>query len=209
MSAPPLLPNYGESYRVSLKTKDPREAKIRFAAELDRSDELFENARRQLSGERIPTLQDAMQLAARWATAELTRMESTGKFTGYLVDLGNGEYETVSDLLDSPNPKARLQSKEMSLTDRTRLDLTIAEELAKGSLPIPLTSTTFHRYLQETFLAKHLELSEISYKRHQGNYSAGRALPQPHHLPSSSHDKMPHRTLYRRYLRNGADNTSR
>ncbi|KPY97691.1 hypothetical protein [Pseudomonas syringae] len=99
-------------------------------------------------------------------------MESTGGFEGYLVGSGDDDYETLCDLLSYRSPKALLVSDGLTLRDRQNLDQTIAEELAKASLPMPLPDTPFHRYIQEAFLAQHLELSEIAYKRHYGNYSA-------------------------------------
>lgn len=95
----PLLPEAGETYKRTLDTKDTREAKTRFAAAWGQSEEFFLNIRLQLSGAHTPPLQDAIQLAARWAKGELGHMESTGKFQGFLVDLGDDNYETLRDLL--------------------------------------------------------------------------------------------------------------
>ncbi|EPF1336693.1 DUF6538 domain-containing protein [Pseudomonas aeruginosa] len=63
----PHLPNAGETYKRSLGTKDAREAKTLFAAAWGLSEEFFLNTRLQVSGTHTPTLQDAIQLAARWA----------------------------------------------------------------------------------------------------------------------------------------------
>ncbi|WP_245398015.1 site-specific integrase [Pseudomonas germanica] len=110
-------------------------------------------------------------------------MESTGRFEGYLVGSGDDDYETLRDLLSYRSPKALLGSDGLTLRDRQNLDQTIAEELVKISLPMPLPDTPFHRYIQEAFLAQHLELPEIAYKRHYGNYSA--ILLLPHEAPLS------------------------
>ncbi len=48
---------------------------------------------------------------------------------------------------------------------------------------MPLSGTSFHKYLYEAFLAQYLELSEIAYKRHYGDYSA--VFEQPHEDPLS------------------------
>lgn len=179
----PLLPEAGETYKRTLGTKDPREAKTRFAAAWGHSEEFFLNIRLQLSGTHTPTLQDAIQLAARWAKSELGHMESTGRFQGFLVDLGNDNYETLRDLLSHRSPRALLSPDGMTARDRQHLDQTIAEELAKVSLPMPLPDTPFHRYVYEAFLTQYLELSEIAHKRHYGNYSA--ILELPHEAPLS------------------------
>lgn len=165
-----------------MDTKDTREAKTRFAAAWGQSEEFFLNIRLQLSGAHTPTLQDAIQLAAGWPKGELGHMESTGKFQGLLVDLGDDNYETLRDLLSYRSPRALLSHDGMSPRDRQHLDQTIAEELAKVSLPMPLPDTPFHRYVYEAFLTQYLELSEIAYKRRYGNYSAILELPHEAHL---------------------------
>lgn len=50
-------------------------------------------------------------------------------------------------------------------------------------MPMPLPGTPFYKYLYEAFLAQHLELSEIAYKRHYGDYSA--VFELPHEAPLS------------------------
>ena len=185
----PLLPEAGETYKRTLGTKDAREAKTRFAAAWGHSEEFFLNIRLQLSGTHTPTLQDAIQLAARWAKAELGHMESTGRFQRFLVDLGNDNYETLRDLLSHRSPRALLSPAGMTARDRQHLDQTIAEELAKVSLPMPLPDTPFHQYVYEAFLTQYLELSEIAHKRHYGNYSA--ILELPHEAPLSINRAKP------------------
>ncbi|KWS92126.1 hypothetical protein AL048_03030 [Pseudomonas syringae pv. castaneae] len=179
----PLLPEAGETYKRSLGTKDTREAKTLFAAAWGRSEEFFLNIRLQLSGTNTPTLQDAIQLAARWAKAELDHMESTGRFEGYLIGSDDVGHETLRDHFNVRNPKALLAPNGLESRARQHLDQTVADELAKVSLPMPLPGTPFHKYLYEAFLAQHLELSEIAYKRHYGDYSA--VFELPHDAPLS------------------------
>ncbi|WP_341477997.1 DUF6538 domain-containing protein, partial [Pseudomonas viridiflava] len=80
----PFLPDAGEFHKRSLGTKDAREAKTLFAAAWGLSEEIFLNTRLKVAGTHTPTLQDVIQLAARWAKGELDHMESTGRFEGYL-----------------------------------------------------------------------------------------------------------------------------
>jgi len=88
--AKPHLPHFGEFYKRSLETTCPQDAKVRFAAEWVKSQELFDLARRQASGTYQPTARDAVQLAARWAKRELEDLDQTGDFTRWLVDIGDG-----------------------------------------------------------------------------------------------------------------------
>lgn len=179
----PLLPDAGETYKRTLGTKDVREAKTRFAAAWGQSEQFFLNTRLQLSGTHTPTLQDAIQLAARWAKGELDHMESTGRFEGYLIGSEDVGHETLRDHFSVRTPKALLAPDGLESRARQRLDQTVADELAKVSLPMPLHGTPFHKYLYEAFLAQHLELSEIAYKRHYGDYSA--VFELPHAAPLS------------------------
>jgi integrase len=59
----PYFPSHGEFYRVSFKTKDAREARIRYPAENARLEERFRNARLQLTGDHSPTLQSDLPVA--------------------------------------------------------------------------------------------------------------------------------------------------
>ncbi|HGS7928436.1 DUF6538 domain-containing protein [Pseudomonas aeruginosa] len=56
----------GREYKRSLKTRDPNEAKARFAAEYSKSEEAFSIARAQLAGRESLGHRDIQQLAARW-----------------------------------------------------------------------------------------------------------------------------------------------
>jgi integrase len=168
----PHLLGKGELYKRSLSTKDAREAKLRFVTEYARMHELFTNARLQHSGDYAPNLQDALQLASRWASTELGLMESSGDFTRYLVDTGDGEYETLSEAYDHLGPKALLEPGGLSPYHREALEESISAELSKALLPTPQPGMPFHDFLHEVFLVKHLELSQLAYKRHQGNFSA-------------------------------------
>ncbi|MEQ4335932.1 DUF6538 domain-containing protein [Pseudomonas syringae] len=142
----PFLPDAGELHKRSLGTKDTREAKTLLAAAWGLSEEIFLNTRLQVSGTHTPTLQDAIQLAARWAKGELDRMESTGRFEGYLIGLDDVGHETLRDHFSVRNPKALLGPDGLESRARQHLDQTVADELAKVSLSMPLPGTPVHKY---------------------------------------------------------------
>lgn len=110
-------------------------------------------------------------------------MESTGRFEGYLIGSDDVGHETPRDHFSVRNPKALLGPGGLESRARQHLDQTVADELAKVSLPMPLPGTPFHKYLYEAFVAQYMELSEIAYKRHHGNYSA--VFELPHEAPLS------------------------
>ena len=61
----------GREYKRSLDTRDPSEAKARFAAARTDSERVFALARAHSAGEASYSMADAQQLAARWCRAEL------------------------------------------------------------------------------------------------------------------------------------------
>ncbi|MDP1566412.1 MAG: hypothetical protein Q8L91_09145, partial [Polaromonas sp.] len=62
---PELLAVLGREYKRSLKTRDPAEAKARFAEEWTRSEEVFALARAQQGGAELLTVRDTELLASR------------------------------------------------------------------------------------------------------------------------------------------------
>ncbi len=74
----------GREYKRSLKTRDPSEAKARFAAEWTRSEEAFSHARAQLAGVQVLTKHDMQQLDARWVRQEPEDLEHSGNFKACL-----------------------------------------------------------------------------------------------------------------------------
>jgi hypothetical protein len=80
-----LRPALGLEYKGTIQTRDPGEAKARFAAERGKSEEAFSLARAQLSGSHDLTACDIRQLASRWLRAELEQLERTGNFKPMLV----------------------------------------------------------------------------------------------------------------------------
>ncbi|WP_325162812.1 DUF6538 domain-containing protein [Stutzerimonas frequens] len=80
-----LRPVLGREFKRSLQTRDPSEAKARFAAEWSKSEEAFSLARAQLSGVAMLTARDIQQLASRWFKCELAQLERKGDFRSYLI----------------------------------------------------------------------------------------------------------------------------
>lgn len=74
----------GREYKRSLKTRDPSEAKARFAAEWTRSEEAFSLARVQLTGVQVLTNHDMQQFAARVVRQELEDLKHSGSFKACL-----------------------------------------------------------------------------------------------------------------------------
>ena len=75
----------GREYKRSLDTRDPGEAKARFAAAWIDCERAFALAREQATGAATYSRIDAQQLAGRWFRAEQERMDRTGEFTSALA----------------------------------------------------------------------------------------------------------------------------
>nr|WP_288497745.1 site-specific integrase [uncultured Pseudomonas sp.] len=172
-----LLPQYGEFYKRSLETSSSQEAKTRFAAEWTKSQEIFEIARLQLKGTYQPTARDAVQLAARWAKRELDEMEISAAFTDWLVACDEGQVETLASFFGSGKARDLLNRKDFGDSRKARLDSFITNELSRHNLPIPSPGSIFESQLQEAFLAKQLELSEVARKRYYDDHSAQLSMP--------------------------------
>ncbi len=82
---PELRAALGHEYKRSLKTRDPLEAKGRFAEEWSHAETVFALARAQARGADTLSERDMQQLAARWFHEELRRMEAAGDFESRLV----------------------------------------------------------------------------------------------------------------------------
>src|SRR6218665_567879 len=99
-----LISSLGREYKRSLKTRDPGEAKARFATEWQKSEEAFSLAKAQLSGIDILSARDVQQLAARWFNAELNELERTGMFRSALVPLDGATTIETADSYEEYRP---------------------------------------------------------------------------------------------------------
>ncbi|WP_237709884.1 site-specific integrase [Stutzerimonas stutzeri] len=172
-----LLPELGEFYKRTLSTNSKQDAKARFAAEWTKSEELFALARLQSQGTYQPTAGDAVQLAARWAKRELEDSDLNASFNDWLICFDDGTVETIGSFFGSGKARDLLKRKDFSATRKGMLDKHIASELHRHNLPPPTPGSAFESHLQEAFLAKELELSEVAYKRYYDDHAAALAMP--------------------------------
>lgn len=173
----PYTPQYGEFYKRSLETTCPLDAKVRFAAEWVKSQELFDLARLQASGTYQPTARDAVLLAARWAKRELEDMELAGDFDRWLVTLPSEAPQSMGSFFGAGKAKDLLAADVAEANWKAQVAPHIQDELQRSALPAPAEGSPFFRQLQEAFLAKLLELSEVAFKRYHDDHST--PLTQP------------------------------
>lgn len=175
-----LRESLGHEYKRSLKTRDPSEARARFAAEWIKSEEAFALARAQLNGTCSLSALDAQQLAARWFRSALDEMERTGDFTpllaqgdgvGFETDYGYEEYQPWLSIR-----QAIEAGDETSLTDHAIPILKAS--LRNENIPLPGPDSAAYRHLLAAFTNHLVQLSDIAKTRHDGDWST-----QPSVLP--------------------------
>lgn len=172
----PHLPQFGDFFKRSLDTTCPQDAKVRFAAEWVKSQELFDLARHQSNGSYQPTARDAVQLAARWAKRELEDLDQTGDFTRWLADTGDG-VETLGSFYGQGAARALIESDDFGPAWTAAAAPHIQDELNRNGLPPARQDTDFYRHLLVAFVARMQELSNVAYKRYHDDHASGLDLP--------------------------------
>lgn len=174
---PELRAALGHEIKQSLKTRDPQEAKTRFAGAWTASEQLFKAARGASQGEAEITRQDALRLADIWQERELARLEAAGDFTARLIDgpstsaeVGNLVVSEFTEYLSIEEAEA--QGLDVSPADEA--DKIIPKALRNGGLPVPPSGSPAYALLRAAFADRVKELSAIAKHRHEGNW-----LPQP------------------------------
>lgn len=172
----PHLPQLGEFYKRSLETTCRVEAKTRFAAEWTKSEELFGRTRLQNQGHFQPNARDAVQLAAWWAKRELEESELSGDFEQWLIRTDDG-VETLASCFGAGKAKDILNRRDFGTVRRNILGSIVSDELSRHNLPPATPGSPFETKLQEAFLAKQLELSEVALKRYHDDHAAALSMP--------------------------------
>ncbi|MDP3798104.1 MAG: hypothetical protein Q8R06_13305 [Polaromonas sp.] len=162
-----LRPALGNEYKRSLKTRDPSEAKRRYAEEWERSEQAFALARAQLAGAQVLNERDVQQLAARWFRSELDKLEQSGDFERVLVpgdawgnETVNG-YEEFQELLTVR--QAIDQGHEWDWDDIALSRAT--KTLREHGVPMPANNSAVYSSLIRAFRTQVEALSTIAAKR--------------------------------------------
>jgi integrase len=156
----------GHEFKRSLKTRDVSEAKARFAAAWQESEQAFALARAQAKGEATYGVTDAHQIAARWFRAEQARMEGAGSFTNMLaadqvVTDQHGDEYTMYDTLQAAASPDNLDWREV-------VERCMQHALRKQALPTPAKGSAAHGLLYAAFDEYVHKLSAWALERHEG-----------------------------------------
>jgi integrase len=160
----------GREFKRSLRTRDPHEAKARFAAAWAESEQAFASARAQLGGAESLTQRDAQQLAARWFRVEQEKLERTGAFTDMLAQVASVAYELGDRHEEHPVfttlREGAVQDPEIDWGEDVVRPV-IERTLRRHNLPMPSRDSRAYSWLYAAF-DEHVEkLSQWALKRHE------------------------------------------
>lgn len=165
-------------WKVSLRTKDLTQARLRFAAKSMECEETFSAARDQLDGKARLKVSDAPKLADRWAQSVVDSWESEPESVRDFLALstaptGAGEHESeergyfpVSDFVDGDSPKLRAEL----------VTGYISESLEARHLPKPSSDDPVWPVLVDCFFGRWFNLSQLAYNRDNGNWRSSLEL---------------------------------
>lgn len=167
-----LQATLGREYKRSLQTRDPIEAKARFAAEWCKSEEAFSLARAQLSGTSLLNARDIQQLAARWFRSELQQVEQTGDFKVFLLQGTSTSYETPHGAIEhQPWESLRFATEEgFDLDPRETALPYVLRTLKAENIPTPAADSRSLKDLCDAFWSHLLHLSDIAKLRDSGDW---------------------------------------
>jgi integrase len=160
----------GREYKRSLKTRDPSEAKVRFAEAFISCERVFALARAQATGEATYSRAEAQQLAARWFRAEQERMDQTGEFAGLLAQGPTTWVETEEGLEEAVSFESlrSVANADPTIDLRAVAQKVLGRAMRREGLPVPPQGSTAHQGLLNAF-EEHLDkLSAWALERHYG-----------------------------------------
>jgi integrase len=176
-----LRPFLGREYKRSLKTRDPAEAKARFAEHWSESELAFARARAQAAGEDVMKPGDAEQLAARWFREEQERLWRTGAFTDMLAEDSVATHETVHGPEEHPlyATLRRYVEHDPDLDWPSIVHPCIERTMRQHALPMPARDTAAYSRLLAAF-GDHVErLSQWALDCHEGKPDTHSAIVAP------------------------------
>lgn len=169
-----LRPALGREFKRSLQTRDPSEAKARFAVEWSKCEEAFSLARAQLSGVATLTARDIQQLASRWFKSELAQLEQKGDFKSYLIqgptvrNEGPGGYQEHEYWL----PLSQAAECGIELDHLVIALPYVQRTLQAENIPTPPPGSQSLKDLSQAFWTYLLRLSDLAKLRDEGDWTA-------------------------------------
>jgi integrase len=166
-----LRPAFGgkREWKVSLKTRDISEARYRFRAESLRCEEAFKAAREQLQGRQQVLPSDAPKLADRWTQRVLAEWEADHQALDTFLAQSGGDVLPL-DAFAVHDSSAFAEREALSLPF-------LREELARHSLPLPVTADPSYRALVDEFFRSWCRLCTLAHARHEGDWRTRPELP--------------------------------
>jgi integrase len=167
----------GREYKRSLNTRDAGEAKRLFAIEWEKSEALMALARAQQAGVAALSELDMRILAERWYDEELSKLEASGHFSGWLATGGSESWE-LGDIHDESMSMVTLQEalndspEDEALVDTAGL---VKTALRNANIPVPAQGSPAFETLVALFRTQWLRLSETALSRYRGDWTPSRS----------------------------------
>ncbi|QXZ08963.1 site-specific integrase [Comamonas sp. Y33R10-2] len=165
----------GREYKKTLNTRDPSEAKERFAEEWGNSERAFALARAQVQGAEVLNARDIQQLAARWFRGEQARLEASGAFDTMLVPsqtVGWGVGEHSEAHLERVTIQTALDDGYLDEVDLDRIaDSSVSEALKEHHIR-GLGTPEVKERLRTAFREHWIRLSDFAERRYEGDWLA-------------------------------------
>lgn len=155
-------------YKVSLKTREPSEAKRLFAEALALSEERFALARAQVEGAHVLGLKDMHILAARWFRSEQSAMEVGGNFEHWMI--AHDSDDQSADEASRPRSLREWLDSDPDFDIDTHVDAAARDALKKGGVPWPVTPEA-KAQLRGCFREHLLNLSDLALSRLRGDWA--------------------------------------
>ncbi|MAM87518.1 MAG: integrase [unclassified Hahellaceae] len=154
-------------WKVSLRTKELSEARLRFAAKSLECEECFSAARDQLAGKSRLLLADAPRLADQWAKAEVDSWETEPeRIDAFLVSSESG-LDSASEYVDGDTPQTR------ALAVFNLVEIYLADR----RLPVPSQAEPLRYALVDSFFYRWISVCDLAFQRKRGNWSSHIDLP--------------------------------
>jgi integrase len=167
-----LVAALGREYKRSLGTRDPEEAKRRHASQWLIADELFANARNQVTTGAHLADRDIVQLASHWLRTQVDAMEEANTFEDWLAP--DSALVQAGDDMDEVPVFTTLRIFNDGDDDDPGLDKVVSKAirstLKSFGVVAPKPGTSADQKLRLAFRERVFEVSDLAFARHQGNW---------------------------------------
>ncbi len=167
---PELQAVLGREYKKTLKTREPSEAKLRFAVAWADAERAFQQARAGVQRAQSLGHRDAQLLAQQWAQTVSAEMDRTGHYPEWLLEEGSMTAEDGTDVPWLVSLRV-VEPEEWPDGVNALIEQAIARTLKAQGIPMPPDQATW-AVLHDAFRDGVLKVSDLAAARQGGNWGA-------------------------------------